>query len=74
MIRRQPTAIKLTPEDVLNYDDEKLRQQQSQYKAAAGNNNSFNQNTSASSQGSVLQERQSLKSRDERIGVRPTNR
>lgn len=56
MIRRQPTAIKLTPEDVLNYDDEKTKP-------------GFNQNVS--SQNSVLQER---KTKEERIGIRPTNR
>jgi hypothetical protein len=25
MLRRQPTTIKLTPEDVLHYDDEKVK-------------------------------------------------
>ncbi|KAH3686132.1 hypothetical protein WICPIJ_002896 [Wickerhamomyces pijperi] len=84
MIRRAPTTIKLTPEDVLDYDDEKLRQQQQlqlqkQLQPGQSRTNSqgglytassFNQNSINGSQDSVLQRLQSIKSKDERIGVR----
>ncbi len=71
MIRRQPTSIKLTPEDVISYDDEKIKQQStgSGIHGATG----YNQN-SAGSQESVIQRLQSLKSKDERIGLRTSSR
>lgn len=71
MIRRPATTIKLTPEDVINYDDEKLKQQSHSF---SGNSSSgYNQN-SAGSQESVIQRLQSLKSKDERIGLRSSSR
>ncbi|CDR41124.1 CYFA0S06e02168g1_1 [Cyberlindnera fabianii] len=57
MIRRQPTSIKITPEDVLVYDDEKNKQRH------GGFGTGFNQN-SGGSQGSTV-----FKSKNERIGL-----
>ncbi|CCH42217.1 hypothetical protein BN7_1761 [Wickerhamomyces ciferrii] len=71
MIRRQPTTITLSPEDVISYDDEKAKQQQQQ--SLNQNQNSYNQNGNTS-QDSVLQRLQSLKSKDERIGLRTSSR
>lgn len=73
MIRRPATTIKLTPEDVISYDDDKLKQQTTGLRAAGNSAGGFNQN-SAGSQESVMQRLQSLKSKDERIGLRTNSR
>lgn len=84
MIRRAPTTIKLTPEDVLDYDDDKLKQQQEmrlqqqlQPNQSRANSqgglytaSSFNQNSVNGSRDSVCQRLGSVKSKDERIGFR----
>lgn len=73
MIRRPATTIKLTPEDVISYDDEKLKQQAAGLGSAGNSAGGFNQN-SAGSQESVIQRLQSLKSKEERIGLRSNSR
>ncbi|ODV74225.1 CDC26 family anaphase-promoting complex subunit CYBJADRAFT_166929 [Cyberlindnera jadinii NRRL Y-1542] len=57
MLRRQPTTIKLTPEDVLSYDDEKLTVSSTSGRAGA------NQNVSCEPQEA------DPKSKQERIGL-----
>lgn len=56
MLRRQPTAIKLTPEDVLLYDDEKVKKNSVVHRAGANQN--------------VLSGPLADRTKDERIGVR----
>lgn len=73
MIRRQPTTISLTPEDVISYDDEKMKQKSSGLGSGSQSAAGYNQN-SGGSQESVIQRLNSLKSKDERIGLRTSSR
>ncbi|KAH3667814.1 hypothetical protein WICMUC_005214 [Wickerhamomyces mucosus] len=82
MIRRTPTSIKLTPEDVLDYDDEKeklkqqlqiqmqIQQQQQNSGGGLNSSSSYNQNFANGSQDSISHRIQNTKSKDERLGVR----
>jgi hypothetical protein len=71
MLRRQPTAIKLTSNDLAAYEDWKRSQEQAALLAAQQKSRSSSASASAIHQGALnpLDARMRQRGRDERIGI-----
>ncbi|ODQ68047.1 hypothetical protein NADFUDRAFT_44724 [Nadsonia fulvescens var. elongata DSM 6958] len=69
MLRRPPTAIKLTTEDLLSYDDEKSNLQHEMNKLKENEREALSSNGSTRSHDGVNYQTQLHLSKDERIGI-----